>query len=140
MAIHEDDWVRARRIKRGMNALRGVATDAQASRAIGGYPVMLYGGALIEAGTRIQWNGQLKRAATDLWDRPDNDPDHAPNLWDDIQYRAGYRIIPDPVTTALKFTMGEKGWWTDGLLYESLLEVNTWTPEQYPSGWRLVEP
>lgn len=112
--------------------------DATASTVIPLYGGMKYDGALIKAGTRINWNGTLKRAAVALWDTVDNDPEHAPNLWEDIQYRDGYRIIPDVITVGLAFKLGELGWWKD-VLYQSKLEANVNTPEQYPDGWEIVE-
>ena len=41
--------------------------DAMASTVIPLYGGMAYDGALIKAGTRINWKGVLKRAAVDLW-------------------------------------------------------------------------
>lgn len=113
--------------------------DAVASTVIPLYPSMKYDGGLISAGTRINWNGALKRAAVDLWDAEHNDPDHAPTCWEDIQYRDGYRIIPDVITVGLAFANGEKGWWTDGLLYESLADNNVYTPAAYREHWKVVE-
>lgn len=37
-------------------------------------------GDLIKAGTRVNWKGLLKRAAVDLWDTKENNPDNAPSL------------------------------------------------------------
>lgn len=113
--------------------------DATASTVIPLYPAMRYDGNLIKNGTRINWGGTLKRAAVDLWDAEHNDPDHAPTLWEDIQYRDGYRIIPDVITVGLAFANGEKGWWTDGLLYESLADNNVYTPAAYREHWKVVE-
>lgn len=113
--------------------------DATASTAETLFPAMKYDGGLIEAGTRINWKGTLKRAAVDLWDAEHNDPDHAPTCWEDIQYRDGYRIIPDVITVGLAFSNGEKGWWTDGLLYESLADNNVYTPAAYREHWKVVE-
>ena len=31
-------------------------------------------GALVSAGTRINWNGTIKKAAVDLWDTAENNP------------------------------------------------------------------
>ncbi len=112
--------------------------DATASTVIPLYPVMQYDGALIKAGTRIQWNGVLKRAAVDLWDREDSNPDKAPGLWEDILYRDGYRIIPDVITVGLAFALGEIGWRGD-VLYRSKQNANVYTPEQNPDGWEVVE-
>ena len=94
-------------------------------------------GELIPSGTRINWNGVLKRASVDLWDTLENNPDNAPTLWEDIEYREGYRIIPETITVGTMFSKDECGWWKDEL-YKSLIDNNVWTPEQNPSGWELV--
>ena len=90
------------------------------------------------AGTRINWNGTVKRAAVDLWDTAENTPDTAPDLWEDLDYINGYRVIPETITVGTAFQAGEIGWW-DGVLYESLIDANVYTPEAYPDGWQLVE-
>lgn len=112
-------------------------TDAQVSTAPEVLPRMKYDGFLISNGTRINWNGAIKRAAVDLWDTEANDPDHAPTLWEDVLYRDGYRIIPETITVGLQFSSGELGWW-NGKLYRSMLDANVWTPSAYPAGWELV--
>lgn len=119
-------------------SLRESATDAQASKAIMLYPLLKQNGALVQAGTRINWNGHLKRATVDLWDTAENNPDNAPELWEDINYREGYRIIPETITAGLAFAKDECGWWGD-VLYRSRLTANVYTPEQYPDGWEIVE-
>lgn len=95
-------------------------------------------GSLIRSGTRINWNGRIKKAGSDLWDTEANDPDHAPSLWADIAYRDGYRIIPGTITVTTAFSKGEKGWWTDGKLYESKVDNNVYTPAQYADNWNEV--
>lgn len=95
-------------------------------------------GSLVRAGTRINWNGTIKKAAVDLWDTEVNDPDHAPSLWADIDYRDGYRIIPETITVTTAFSKGEKGWWTDGKLYESKVDSNVYTPAQYVDNWKEI--
>ena len=95
-------------------------------------------GDLVKAGTRINWNGTLKRASVDLWDIDANNPDNAPTLWEDISYKEGYRIIPEVITAGLAFSKDEMGWWKDSL-YISLIDNNVWTPEAYPTGWSLVK-
>ena len=92
---------------------------------------------MIKVGTRINWNGVLKRASVDLYDTLENNPDNAPTLWEDIEYKEGYRIIPQTITVGTAFSKDELGWWED-TLYKSLLDNNVWTPEQYPSGWEIV--
>ena len=112
--------------------------DKMASTAPTLFPRLKQDGSLIKAGTRINYNGNIKRAAVDLWDTVDNSPDNAPTLWEDILYRDGYRIIPDVITAGTAFALDELGWWGDKL-YKSLLSANVYTPEQYPNGWELQE-
>ena len=95
-------------------------------------------GELVKAGTRVNWNGVLKRAAVDLWDTAENNPDNAPTLWEDITYKDGIRIIPETITAGLAFSKDELGWWND-ILYVSLIDSNVWTPDAYPAGWSVSE-
>lgn len=111
--------------------------DAQASQAAPLFPGLKGDGSLVRAGTRINWGGVVKRAAVDLWDTTNNDPDNAPGLWEDLLYREGIRIIPETITDTLAFAKGEQGWWGD-VVYISKLEGNVYTPAAYPDGWEKV--
>ena len=112
--------------------------DKTASEAPTLFPKLKKNNALISAGTRINWNGTVKRAAVDLWDTEANNPDNAPALWEDILYKNGIRIIPETITAGTMFAMGEQGYWKD-VLYESVIDNNVWTPESYEVAWKVVE-
>ena len=58
-------------------------------------------------------------------------------LWEELLYRAGYRIIPEVITVGLAFSKGEQGWWKNEL-YESLRDDNVWTPDAHAAAWVLV--
>ena len=104
----------AQKVRTAMDTAGAVLDDAAASRAVPLYPTLQGDGALIRAGTRINWNGTLK---------------------EEISYREGHRIIPETFAPGSGFAKGECGWWK-GALYKSVFEgVNIWTPEQTPSGW-----
>ena len=125
----------AREVRAAMDAAGAQLDDAAASKSVLIYPTLQYNGALIEAGTRINWNGRLKRAAVDLWDTAENTPDVATDIWEDINYKNGYRIIPETITAGLAFSKDEIGWWGD-VLYKSIYDgANVWTPEQYAAAW-----
>lgn len=64
----------AQKVRAAMDTAGAALDDAAASRAVPLYPTLQGDGALIRAGTRINWNGTLKRAAVDLWDVPKNAP------------------------------------------------------------------
>ena len=111
--------------------------DQTASAGAALFPRLKQDGALVKAGTRINWNGTLKRASVDLWDTESNNPDNAPALWEDIAYRDGFRVIPQTITAGTAFALDECGWWGD-TLYRSTISNNVWTPEQHPAGWEAV--
>ena len=116
-----------------------IVDDATASRMVDYYPTLKQDGSLIAVNTRINWNGKLKRAAVDLWDTEANNPDNAPTLWEDIEYRDGIRVIPAAIPSTDTFKKGDLGWWGDNL-YQSIYDGdNVWTPEQYPAAWKKIE-
>ena len=125
-----------KRVHEVIVAGRMLVDDQTASIAPEVYDEMAYSNELIKAGTRINWNGTLMRAAVDLWDTEENSPDNAPTLWENIAYKQGIRIIPETITTGTAFTKGEQGWWRDNL-YISLIDNNVWTPETYSAGWQV---
>ena len=129
---------KAHKMRAAMETAAVSLDDATASTAPELFPRLKGDGSLVKAGTRICWGGTLKRAAVDLWDNAENTPDAAPTLWEDIDYRDGYRIIPETITVGLAFAKGERGWWGD-VLYASTMDANVWTPEAYPAGWEIVE-
>lgn len=113
--------------------------DQDASRFIEHTPTLKGDGALVKAGTRINWDGALKRAAVDLWDREDQNPDNAPTLWEDIAYHGGYRIIPEVITATLAFSKDEIGYWPpDGLFYKAINDGTVWTPVAHAAAWEKV--
>ena len=111
--------------------------DKTASEAPTLFPRLKQDGSLVRAGTRICHNGEVKKAAVDLWDTADNSPDKATTLWETLDYKDGYRIIPETITVTGAFAKGERGWW-NGKLYESVAENNVYTPEQYAPYWKEV--
>jgi hypothetical protein len=116
-----------------------VIDDKGASMVPDFYSDLKYLGGLVLAGTRINHNGVLFKAAVDLWDREENNPDNAPTLWEKIMYHEGVRIIPEVITVTTAFVLGELGFWeADGKTYKSLLDANVYTPAAYPQGWEEI--
>ena len=113
-------------------------SDSDASMSAELFPQLKQDGSLIKAGTRINWQGKVMRAAVDLWDTEQNDPDHAPTLWADLDYRDGIRVIPETITAITQFHKDELGWWGD-VLYRSKVDGNVYTPAQYAANWEIVE-
>lgn len=113
--------------------------DKGASMSVDFYSDLFYLGGLVLAGTRINHNGVLYKAAVDLWDTEENNPENAPNLWEEIQYHNGVRIIPEVITVTTAFAKDELGYWkADGKTYKSLVDANVYTPAAYPQGWEEI--
>lgn len=127
----------AQAIRSAMDKLAENATDAVASVTAIAFPRLTGNGERLKTGFRINWKGVIKKAAVDLWDTRENNPDNAPTLWEDIPYRSGHRIIPEVITVGLAFSKDETGWWGD-VLYRSKVDSNVYTPEQYPGNWEEV--
>lgn len=127
----------ARKLRRAMVNIAPTLDDAKASTVPQMFDGMKYDGSLIKAGTRIKCGNGLKRAAVDLWDTKENNPENAPTLWEDIAYRDGIRIIPEVITATLAFKEGELGWWGD-TLYRSKVHGNVYTPAVVPDNWEAV--
>lgn len=125
---------KARLLRKNIISSSASLEDKEASETPELFKKLSESGELIKVGTRINWNGTLKRASVDLYDTLENNPDNAPTLWEDIEYKDGYRIISDTITVGTAFSKDEYAWWK-GTLYKSLIDNNVWTPEQYPSGW-----
>lgn len=126
----------ALRLRAAMEQAAPSLDDKTASTAAEMFPALKNDGSLVKAGTRVNWHGAVKRAAVDLWDTVDNDPDHAKALWEDLRYRDGIRIIPEVITAGTAFSKGEEGWW-QGVVYVSKISGNVWTPTSYPDGWEV---
>lgn len=72
-----------------------------------------------------------------------NDPSHTPDV-----VPAHYKEIPKPAgsgypewvppTSTVYYNKGDRMTYTDGKNYESLIDVNTLSPEQYPQGWKEI--
>ena len=127
----------ARKLRKAFLNIAPTLDDAKASTAPEMFPRLKEDGSLISAKTRINWNGNLKRAAVDIWDTAENNPDNAPALWEDIAYRDSFRIIPEIITATLAFSKDEYGWWDD-VLYRSKVNGNVYTPDVYPDNWEEV--
>lgn len=128
----------ARKTRAAMVAAAVSLDDATASTAPDMFPRLKENSELVRAGTRINWNGTVKKAAVDLWDTKANNPDNAPTLWEDIAYRDGIRIIPEIITATLAFSEGEYGWWVDKL-YRSKVNGNAYPPSVVPDNWELMQ-
>lgn len=128
----------ARKLRKVIENVITNLDDKTSTEAVELLPRMKNDGSLIPAGTRINYNGVVKKAAVDLWDMELNNPDNAPALWEDVMYKDGYRLIPEVINVTTAFSKDEIGWWKDKL-YKSLTDSNVYTPDQYSWNWKALE-
>ena len=128
---------KARKLRKIIEEAMVSVNDKTSSEAVELLPSLEYDGSLIKAGTRINHNGVIKKAAVALWNTEDNNPDNAPGLWEDIQYKDGYRIIPEIITVTTQFSKDEIGWWNENL-YRSLVDSNVYNPSQFEANWEII--
>ena len=128
----------ARKLRAMIEKASASLSDADASMSAELFPQLKQDGSLIEAYTRINWKGKVMKSAVALWDTEQNDPDHAPTLWSELEYRKGIRVIPETIDVTTQFHEGELGWWGD-VLYRSRVNGNVYTPAQYAANWEVVE-
>lgn len=103
------------------------------------FPRLKGDGSLIKAGTHINWRGTIKRAANALWDTVENDPDHAPTLWNDIAYREGLRVLTGPIPATNPVQVDEICWYKDQKWKNISGVPSVYLPDEYPAGWEKVD-
>ena len=99
-------------------------------------------GAEYEAKQVIRYNGELyriaqKHTAQEQW-KPGSGTE---SLYTHITQSGGYDVWQQPAGGHDAYSKGTRVWYptADSNLYESLIDGNTWSPEAYPAGWKLIE-
>lgn len=94
-----------------------------------------------KTGDRVRFNGILYKVLQDHTSQPDWTPEAAPSLFAEV-------LIPDPEVIPVwkkpdstnPYMTGDKVHYPDenGPVYESTIDNNVWSPEEYPAGWKEV--
>ena len=117
-------------------------TAEEKEELISQYPVY-EAGASYRAGDVINYNGELYRVIQEHTSQNDWKPDSTPSLY--TPYLKGEiadkEIVHEwrqPLGAHDAYQTGDKVLF-EGKVYESTMDGNTWSPEDYPQGWELVE-
>lgn len=90
-----------------------------------------------------RYSGQLYRCVQAHTSQADWTPDSAASLWDAITIdpETGYDVWQQPSGAHDAYNVGDRVLYpdADGKVYESLINGNTWSPDAYPAGWKLVQ-
>lgn len=90
-------------------------------------------------GDKVIYNGQIYESLIDN------------NVWSPADYPTGWKLIQDEQDSEEQtipewqqpnatnaYHIGDKVSY-NGLVYESLIDNNVWSPESYPQGWKLID-
>ena len=105
------------------------------------FPAWDGNGRLYTAGERVRFNGVLYKILQDHTSLPDWTPEMAPSLFAKV-------LIPDPDVIPVweqpdstnPYMTGDKVHYPgeNDPVYESTIDNNVWSPEEYPAGWREI--
>ena len=91
------------------------------------------------AGTRVRHNGRLYECATAHTSAEEWTPPAAASLWSPVKWtrrRASTSGRGRPGGHNA-YKKGDRVLY-EGSVYESTIDGNTWSPEEYPAGWTLI--
>ena len=120
-------------------AMRSGATDEQAAACPDVYPLWNADGAEYRTGDRVLHDGTLYEVLQDHASQPAWTPDAAPSLFAPILAGQGGADVGEwqqPDSTNV-YNTGDRCYY-QGVLYESTIDGNVWSPADYPAGWRVV--
>lgn len=113
--------------------------DAAALEVVELFPTWQSGKAYA-LGERVQHGGKLYECVNAHTSAGEWAPGAAPSLWDEVKVDpdTGYDEWQQPSGAHDAYNTGDRVLY-NGSVYESLIDGNTWSPDAYPAGWRLIE-
>ena len=90
------------------------------------------------AGARVQYGGSLYECAIAHTSAEEWSPPAAASLWSPVKVdtETGLDEWTRPTGAHNAYNKGDRVVYK-GSVYESLIDGNTWSPEEYPAGWTL---
>lgn len=103
-----------------------------------------WAGGRFEAGDVRTHNGQVWKCvqAHDTANNPDVEPGATPAIWVPFHTKDPARAKPfiQPTGAHDSYLKDEVMLWTDGQVYKSIMDgANTYSPQDYPQGWQVVQ-
>ena len=91
-------------------------------------------------GARVQYGGKLYECVNAHTASNEWSPPAAASLWDEVKVDpvTGYDEWQQPSGAHDAYNTGDRVIY-NGAVYESLIDGNTWAPDAYPAGWKLIE-
>ena len=132
---------KARKLREIIEGMAVNLDDATAIESAELFPAWDGNGVVYVADQRVRYNGVLYKILQTHTSQPDWSPEVASSLFARV-------LIPDPEVIPVwvqpdstnAYMIGDKVYYPDenGLIYESVIDNNVWSPETYPAGWAIV--
>lgn len=129
---------RARALRRKIEEAAATLSDEDALLYPELYPEWQGDGVVYKAGERVRRNGVLYTILQSNTSQEDWTPEAAASLFAKILVWENGEILEweQPIGTN-GYKLGDKVRY-DGKVYESLLPINVWSPDAYPTGWKQI--
>lgn len=95
-------------------------------------------GIQVEVADLYQHNDFLYKVIQAHTTQAEWEPQNVPALW---KSKAPAAVIPEfvqPTGAHDAYNIGDRVLFTDGLVYESTIDGNVWSPTAYPQGWQVI--
>jgi len=89
---------------------------------------------------RVRYGGKLYRVVIGHTSQDGWTPDQTPALFTEIAKPGEIPVWRQPTGAQDAYQTGDRVHYpdADGAVYESLINNNTWSPDDYPAGWRKL--
>ena len=123
-------------IEKGATSL----TDTEALEAVALFPAWAVGVAYAKD-ERVQYDGKLYKVVQAHTSQADWTPDVVPALFTEVAKPGEIPVWKQPTGAQDAYNKGNKVWYPDvnTTVYESVIDSNVWSPNDYPQGWKVVE-
>lgn len=132
---------KARKLREIIEGMAVNLDDATAIESAELFPAWSGNGVAYAVDQRVRYNGVLYKVLQAHTSQSDWSPEVAPSLFARV-------LIPDPEVIPVwvqpdstnPYMIGDKVYYPDenGLIYESVIDNNVWSPATYPAGWAIV--
>lgn len=114
--------------------------DADAIEAAELFPAWAVGVAY-SVGERVQYDGKLYKVVQAHTSQADWTPPLVPALFTEVAKPGEIPVWKQPTGAQDAYNKGDKVWYPDvnTTVYESVIDSNVWSPNDYPQGWKVVE-
>jgi hypothetical protein len=89
---------------------------------------------------RVRCGGKLYKCVQAHTSQAGWEPPNVPALWTEVAKPGEIPVWKQPSGVQDSYMIGDRVWFPerDTTVYESLIDYNVYSPEAYPTGWKIV--